>query len=165
VSTAVATSSTSAASRRSPIHRGTGTIGSNDLCSDDATDAAAGWCVRYVGPDTVRRGHTTALSGEVCRRSGAAAATLRFTSGREIDMSVTDGAGSVFWQAGEGVHYASPGATVTVGSGQCLVWSSSWDTRDRNGLHVPPGTYYLGFAVETAGTSLSSVGVSITVTD
>lgn len=153
--------------RVSPIWRTRASIPSTDLCQDDTADATAGWCVRFLGPSTARRGHAVTVSAEVCRLGEFNAATIRFTSTREINLSVgryrTDGRYASDWRAGEGVRYDKPGGSVRVGGGECLVWHSTWDTRDREGFVVPPGTYDVPFHLD------SDVGLygsgQITVTD
>jgi hypothetical protein len=154
--------------RVSPIHRTKGSISSTDVCNDDPSDATSGWCVRYLGPTAAHRGHPTTVSAELCRLNAFGSATLTFTSTREIALEV-DGPGSNStthkdWQAGEGVRYRSRGTAVTVAGGRCLVWSSTWDTRDEQGFVVPPAGYQVYFTIQTTGPSFSGSG-SIDVTD
>ena len=153
--------------RVSPITHSSGRIRATDVCRDDATDAGSGWCVRYTGPASAVRGNNVTLSGEVCRLTAFSAATIRFSTTREIDLEVNDtsnGADVKLWKAGEGVHYRSPGRSVTVSPGSCLVWRSAWDTRDERGFVVPPGDYNVGFSI-ASNLFLSGIGTSITVTD
>ena len=150
---------------RSPITRGSGTIAADDLCSDNSGYAAFGWCVRYVGPSTVRRGHTTVLSGELCRLASYPAATVSFASTREVDLAVLDAHGNTRWQAGQGISYRRPGRTVTVPGGSCIVWSSPWNTRGPDGFLVPPGDYNASVGIESSDTTMPSVGTSIQVID
>jgi hypothetical protein len=154
--------------RVSPIWRTRGSIATTDLCQDDTGDATGGWCLRFLGPDTARRNHDVTVSAEVCRLAAFNAATLRFTSTREIDLTVgryrNNGSYQRAWRAGEGVRYEKPGGSVRVASGECLIWHSTWDTRDLEGFVVPPGTYDVPFQIEAANTSLYGSG-QIQVTD
>ena len=150
---------------RSPITTSKGTIASGDLCSDNSGYAAFGWCVRYTGPQTVRRGFVTTLSGEVCRLASYPAATITFASTREVDLRVLDQQTNTKWQAGQGINYRRPGRSVVVAGGSCIVWSSPWNTRGPDGLLVPPGDYSASVSVESSDTSLPSVGTGIRVID
>ena len=150
---------------RSPITHGSGSIAADDLCSDNSGFAAFGWCVRYVGPSTVKRGHVTTLSGELCRLASYPAASISFTSTREVDMYVEDSRGTAKWQAGQGISYRRPGRTTTVAGGSCIVWSSPWNTRGPDGFLVPPGDYGVSIGIESTNTNLPSVGTSIQVVD
>ena len=150
---------------RSPITTSKGTISSSDLCSDNSAYAAFGWCVRYVGPSTVRRGHVTTLSGELCRLASYPAASVSFASTREVDMRVLDSHSNTKWQAGQGINYKHPGRTTTVAGGSCIVWSSPWNTRGPDGLLVPPGDYSASVAIDSSSNNFPSVGTSIQVTD
>jgi hypothetical protein len=153
---------TRAVHRSSPITRGTATIAPGDLCQDDQTNAARGWCVRYTGPTKARRGHPVALRMELCRLGSFPSATVTFTSGREALMSLqgTD------WEAGQGVQYSSPGRTLSVAPAACLTWTSTWDTRGSDGFLVLPGSYPVYVGVETNDVAFTtSSGPSIEVTD
>lgn len=136
----------------SPITRGTSSIAADDLCQGDQRQAAQGWCLRYTGPTTARRGVPVALRMELCRLGSFPAQTLTFGSTREVSMGV-DGTG---WAAGQGEHYTSPGRTVTVLPGRCLTWTSRWDTRDADGFLVLPGAYGISVGVEASSLALSS---------
>lgn len=149
-----------AARRSSPITRGTSTIADDDLCSDGST-VASGWCLRYTGPSTARRGTPVRLSAALCRITSFGAATITFGDTREIQLEV-DGTG---WQAGQGERYTSPGRTVTVEGGHCLTWASTWDTRDADGFLVVPGSYTIGLGVSGSVGIASSQGDALTVTD
>ena len=144
----------------SPITRGTSTIAAGDLCPDEGSQAAQGWCLRYTGPATARRGRPVTLSGELCRLASFPAATVTFSSSREVLLDV-QGTG---WEAGRGQGTAGTGRTVTVGGGSCLTWASTWDTRDAEGFLVLPGTYGVDLGVEAASPSVSTTG-SLQVTD
>jgi hypothetical protein len=155
--------SATSAVRTSPITRSTSTIRSDDLCQEDPTAAAAGWCLRYTGPATARRGHPVALSQALCRLGTHPAATVTFRTTREALLSVSGGAAD--WAAGQGERYTSPGRTVTVPPGTCLVWTSSWDTRGRDGFLVTPGTYDVAAGVESTDLALPSTSTTLRVTD
>ena len=150
----------SAPRRSSPITRGTSTIADDDLCSDGGT-VTSGWCLRYTGPSTARRGTPVTLSAALCRVTRFGASTLTFGDTREIELDV-DGTG---WQAGQGERYTSPGRTVTVQGGHCLTWASTWDTRDADGFLVVPGKYDVGLGIQADVGFSSSQGEALTVTD
>lgn len=137
----------------SPITRGTSTIAAGDLCAAEQSYAAQGWCLRYTGPATARRGRPVALSAELCRLASFPAATLTFASTREVLLDV-QGTG---WQAGQGERFTSPGRTVTVAGGSCLTWASTWDTRDADGFLVVPGSYAVDLGLE-ASSGMSTSG-------
>lgn len=143
----------SQAERVSPIWRTRGSIPTTDLCSDGYGDIGSGWCIRYAGRSTAKRGHDVTVSAKVCRMAEFDAQTLKFHSTREINMSVgrydNDGKYRAAWQAGEGVHYTKPGGSVRMSGGDCFVWHSTWDTRDTEGFVVPPGSYTVQFNLET----------------
>ena len=144
----------------SPITRGTGSIGGQDLCQDDQTDAAQGWCIRYTGPTTARRGHLVTLAVELCRLGTFPAASVTFGSTREVVLDVAG------WEAGQGVSYTSPGRTATLAPTQCLTWSSTWDTRDKDGFLVLPGSYYVDFGVDAGSqVAFARSGADLRVTD
>jgi hypothetical protein len=70
------------------------------------------------------------------------------------------------WSAGQGETYTSPGRTVTVRPLECLTWTSTWDTRGKDGYLVLPGTYGVYVGVETNSITFSSwSGGDIEVTD
>lgn len=149
-----------AARRTSPITRGTATIAADDLCSDGTTPPS-GWCLRYTGPSTARRGVPVTLSAELCRISSFGAASVTFSDTREVRLEL-DRTG---WSAGQGERYTQPGRTVTVDAGHCLTWASTWDTRGADGFLVLPGDYdvYLGIEGDI-GLGTSSNG-ALHVTD
>ncbi len=152
-----------AGKRISPIARVTRAMDQADLCDGDPNVAANGYCLRAFDPGVVHRGRTVVLGGELCVPATGRTATMRPETTREIDMKVSAASG-VLWQAGEGVRYTTPGPTITVEPGTCVGWTSQWDTRDREGFVVPPGTYDLSLAlgVNNGG---SSWGGTITVED
>ena len=153
----------STARRTSPIVRSTRTdTDTTDLCTGGA-GSAADWCVRTVDPGPVTRGTPVTLRGELCRLRPAGAATVTFEDTREAALEVSDGY-AVDWQGGEGLRYTKPGRTVTVQPGTCLVWSSVWDTRDRDGFLVPPGSYDFSLGVSLDGSSYGT-SQSLTVVD
>jgi hypothetical protein len=153
----------STARRTSPIYRSTRTdTDTTDLCSG-GSGSVADWCVRTVDPGQVHRGTSVTLRGELCRLRPSQAATVTFSDTREATLEVSDGS-AVEWQGGEGIRYRSPGRTVTVQPGTCLVWSSVWDTRDRDGFLVPPGTYDFSLSI-SMNSSGYSVGSTMTVVD
>jgi len=153
----------STARRTSPIVRSTRTDSdTTDLCTG-GSGSAADWCVRTVDPGTVSRGTSVTLRGELCRLRPAGAATVTFQDTREAVLEVSDGY-AVDWQGGEGIRYSKPGRTVTVQPGTCLVWSSVWDTRDRDGFLVPPGLYDFSLTVATS-VATYNVSQSLTVQD
>jgi len=153
----------STARRVSPIRRSTRTIDDpTDLC-DGGAGSLADWCIRTVDPGTVHRGHAVSLQGEMCRMRGATAATVTFDDTREVSLEVSDGS-AVDWQSGEGLTYRKPGRTVTVQPGTCLVWSSVWDTRDRDGFLVPPGRYDFSLTILAEGAGYVG-GTVLTVED
>lgn len=143
---------TSPSGSRSPITRGTSSFATNDLCQEDQGHAPQGWCLRYTGPTTARRGVPVTLQMELCRLGTFPAQTLTFGSTREITM-VVDTTG---WEAGQGEGFTSPGRTVTVEPGTCLTWASTWDTRGADGFLVLPGSYGVGVGIEASGLALSS---------
>lgn len=143
----------SSAERVSPIWRTRGTIATTDLCSDGYGDIGSGWCIRFLGRFTAKRGHDVTVSASFCRMAEFDARTLKFKSTREIDMSIgrVDNSGNykAAWHAGEGVHYSKPGGSVRMSGGECFIWHSTWDTRDAEGFVVPPGSYQVQFQLET----------------
>ena len=151
--------------RSSPITRGTGQLAVTDLCTDDQTDAATGWCLRYTGPLSVRRRQTATLSAELCRLGSFAAGQVTFGTTQETTLQVQDGGnGSTVWAAGQGLRYGSPGRTVTVQPANCLTWKSSWDTRGPDGFLVLPGSYGVATGIEANGPFATGF-TSLTVTD
>lgn len=147
--------------RTSPISRGTGSIAMSDLCSDDQTDAAQGWCLRYTGPATARRGHPVTLSMELCRLGSFPTGTVTFSSTRETILAVRDAG----WSAGQGEQFTSPGRTITLPGTTCLTWASTWDTRGSDGFLVLPGDYTVDVGVESNLALTNGVSGTLTVTD
>jgi hypothetical protein len=143
-----------------PITRGTSRIAMTDVCQDDNTDAAQGWCLRYTGPATARRGHPVRLSMELCRLGAFPAAGLQLDSTRETLLGIDPD-----WHAGQGSRFTSPGRSVTVQPGTCLTWSAVWDTRDSDGFLVLPGTYYVQVGVESSSATFALVSATLRVTD
>lgn len=152
-----------AAKRVSPITRVTRAMDQGDLCDGDPNVAAYGYCLRAFDPGVVHRGQTVALGGEVCVPATGRTTTMQPETTREADIRVSSSFG-VLWQGGEGVRYTRPGPTITVEPGTCVGWTSPWDTRDRDGFVVPPGTYDLTLGIG-ANSGVSTWGGTITVED
>jgi hypothetical protein len=135
--------------RRSPITRSTGTIQATDLCQGGQTDQYRTWCVRAFDPGTIKRGTTVSLGGEICDYPTSSPLELDFADTAEVQLAIDPYQDQEKWHAGEGYRYTKPGPTVTVAPGQCLQWRAPWDTRDREGFVVPPGSYQLNVYVNT----------------
>jgi hypothetical protein len=130
----------------------------------DATNDVVGWCVVYSGPSTVRRKHAATLSMELCRVPVAGDGQMTFYDTREVDLSVSDGDGKLFWQAGQGGRNINKEHTLTVRGGTCLRWSAVWDTIGRDGFYAPPGNYYVSYSPDS-GDQVTGGGQTLTVTD
>ncbi|HUR14612.1 MAG TPA: hypothetical protein VM097_09000 [Mycobacteriales bacterium] len=149
--------------RVSPVTRVQRDMDSTDLCDGDPNVAAYGYCLRAFQTGVIHRGHAVAVGGEVCVPRTGRTTTLRTESTREADIAVSDRSG-VLWQGGEGLRYTKPGPTITVEPGSCVGWTSPWDTRDREGFVVPPGTYELTLGIGTSN-GVSTWGGTLTVED
>jgi hypothetical protein len=137
----------STARRVSPITRSAAPpLAQTDLCRDGST-TTSDWCLRPDDPGTVHRGTPARLGGVLCLLNTAKATTLDLPDTREADIETSSYGGGVLWQGGEGLTYRSPGPRLTFAPGQCVRWTSMWDTRDREGFVVPPGDYFMDFGV------------------
>ena len=153
----------STAKRISPITRVTRVMDQTDLCDGDPNVAAYGYCLRAFDPGAIHRGHPVAIGGELCVPATGRTTTIHSDTTREVDITISDSSG-VLWQGGEGLRYTSPGPTITVEPGNCVGWTSPWDTRDREGFVVPPGDYDLTIGLG-ANSGVSVWGGSVTVED
>lgn len=105
--------------------------------------------MRTFDPGEIRRGQKVVLGGELCSYPTGYPLTLRFTDTAQVQMQIDPYEKQDKWHAGEGYRYTKPGPTVTIAPGECLQWRSPWDTRDREGFVVPPGSYQFNFHVNT----------------
>lgn len=153
----------SSAKRVSPITRVRHAMDRTDLCDGDPNVAAYGYCLRTFDPGVIHRGHRVAIGGELCVPATGRTTTIHAETTREVDIRLSDSSG-VLWQAGEGLRYTSPGPTITVEPGSCVGWTSPWDTRDREGFVVPPGSYDLTLGLGT-DSGVSTWGGTVTVED
>jgi hypothetical protein len=147
----------------SPITRAqAGYLSSTDLCQDGNPPGSL-WCMRVFAPDVIHRGHPARLGITACLMPTAQPTTVTFPTTREVEVDLLRSYDSaVVWQAGEGIQYRSPGGSLTFQPGQCYRWTSSWDTRDREGFLVPPGDYPISVGLEGVA---DGTGTSVTVED
>jgi hypothetical protein len=124
------------------------------------------WCLRYSGDTSVKRGDTARISADLCRLPNQGDGQWQFSD--EDGLAFDIGTGSTtFWTSHDGRKVASTEWTVTVSEGTCLRFTTTWDSRDRDGFRVRPGNYYVGYSFSgssaTGGYSSSS-SESFTVT-
>jgi hypothetical protein len=125
------------------------------------------WCLRYSGDPTVKRGGVATISADLCRLPGRGAGQWQFDDADGMWLEVRDSSNTdVKWSSQDGRKVAAEASTVTVAAGTCLRFTTTWDTRDRDGFRVRPGDYNVNFAASgraTADNYPSSSGDVITV--
>jgi hypothetical protein len=82
---------------------------------------------------------TVGITAEVCN-VGAANETLSFATARELDLSVRH-SGLEVWRWSIGRHFANSPHELSVGTQECIVWSTQWSQVDSHGVPVKPGSY------------------------
>ncbi len=147
-----------------PITRSASTIGTADLCDSGTTDPTrTGWCARYTGPATAKRGEPVVLSFELCRYPQAGDARIDYDSGLEIDAWVAGSGDQPLWRAGQGVSYPPQPHSEIIRAGTCVAWSSAWDTRGQDGFLVVPGDYeFRGGINNDAGLPVAAATLNVT---
>lgn len=120
------------------------------------------WCVRYSGSTTVVRGGTATIAADLCRVASAGDGVVTFSDEDGMALDVSNSADTM-WSSQDGRKIAKADEKVTVQGGTCLRWTTTWDTRDRDGFRVRTGDYYVGFNL-TADVAWSGSYGSLTVT-
>lgn len=124
------------------------------------------WCLVYSGDTTVKRGGIATVSADLCRLPNQGAGTWTFND--QDGMAFQVEGGTTEWSSQDGRKVNQEDWTVSVDAGTCLRFTTTWDTRDRDGFRVRPGDYYVDFQVsgssETGGYTSSS-SATLTVTD
>ena len=120
------------------------------------------WCVRYSGSTTVARGATATIAFDLCRPSASSDADVTFADEDGMAMDVSNSTDTL-WSSQDGRKVAKAQEQVTVKSGTCLRWTTTWDTRDRDGFRVRAGDYYVGYNLN-ADVGFSGNYGSLTVT-
>jgi hypothetical protein len=131
----------------------------------DATNDLAGWCELYSGPASAHRKHPVSLSMELCRLPVAGDGQVSFDDTREVDLIVESSAGAQQWRAGQGVKNSAHPHTVTVRGGTCLRWAATWDTIAGDGFYAPPGSYVIGYGLDSSQMSQFTSANALELTD
>lgn len=127
---------------------------------------ATEWCLHYSGDTTAKRGGTATISADLCRMPGQGTGTWTFDDQDGMEFEV-DGT-STEWTSQDGRKLDTKDWTATIEANTCLRFTTTWDTRDRDGFRVRPGTYDAYFAVSgqpTSGSWSSSQTAQLTITD
>ena len=115
------------------------------------------------GSGTVKSGGTFVAELELCNMlSSANVATVSYAGGREHDLSFgREGDADWTWSR----HHSFPQGSHSrqIQRGDCLSWTTTWDTRDDRGRLVPPGTYDISQSAEVNGRT-QSIDYTIEVT-
>ncbi|MDX6275006.1 MAG: hypothetical protein QOJ92_2216 [Frankiales bacterium] len=121
------------------------------------------WCGRYAGDASVARGGTARVAVDLCRPSAQGDGSVQFSNEDGAYLEVDSSASQPEWSSQDGRHVANTTETVTVKAGTCLRWTTTWDTRDRDGFRVRPGDYYVSYSFSYSNGSYSSSGGTLTV--
>lgn len=121
---------------------------------------APAWCVRYSGATTVARGAVATIAFDLCRPSADGDVTFADEDGMVMEVGNSS---ATMWSSQDGRKVAKAEETVTVKGGSCLRWTTTWDTRDREGFRVRAGDYYVGYGLNADSSYSGSFG-GITVT-
>ncbi len=118
-------------------------------CTGNGVGGDRGWCTRWVGPASTRRGVPVDLTFEVCRLD-VTADVLRFSSTKEIDYSLrakTTSPSRTFWRWSTGRRFTTRETSLTVPARMCARWTTTWSTRVDDGTLAAPGQYLLNYAL------------------
>lgn len=118
------------------------------------------WCGRYSGDTTVKRGGVATIAVDLCRPAAQGDGTVEFSDEDGVEMSITD-----VWDSRDGRKVATTREQVLVKAGTCLRWTTSLDTRDREGFRVRPGDYGVQFGFNYTNGSYASSGGGLTVVE
>ncbi len=108
--------------------------------TDPSIVTATGWCLRYVGPRTIRTGSTHTYRVLACRSVGRGTATLTFSTEQQVDFRVYTPYRTE-WHWSQDYPFPKRESTVTVADSRCARWSVTWDSVGDDGDAVPPGSY------------------------
>jgi hypothetical protein len=112
------------------------------------------WCLRYSGDPTVKRGGTATISADLCRLPGKGDGQWQFDDADGMSLEIRDSSNTdVKWTSHDGRKVDLEKSTVTVAEGTCLRFTTTWDTRDRDGFRVRPGDYAVNFYASGAPTA------------
>jgi hypothetical protein len=109
--------------------------------TDPSVVTAAGWCLRYDGPASVRAGDNHVYRSLLCRTVGRGAATVTFQTEQQVDFRVTGPNGREEWHWAGGWTFPPNETRVTVPEGRCARWTVQWDATGDDGDLVRPGSY------------------------
>ena len=105
------------------------------------------WCARYAGDTQVARGGTASIVVDLCRPSGTGSGEVVFSDEDGVEMQI-DSSSTTVWDSRDGRKVAPAHDSETVADGTCIRWTTTWDTRDRDGFRVRPGDYSVTFSIE-----------------
>lgn len=104
------------------------------------------WCARYSGDTKASRGGVATISVDLCRPAGTGQGEVIFSDEDGITMEISGS--ETVWTSRDGRTVAKAHDTETVEEGTCLRWTTTWDTRDRDGFRVRPGDYSVSYSIE-----------------
>jgi hypothetical protein len=123
-----------------PMNRGSGYLytGGDVTCpARKQQERQRGLCTDvYAGPSSANKMNITA---EICN-VGTATELLSFDTARELDLTVRH-AGIEVWRWSLGRHFAQTPHNITVGTQQCITWTTTWEQVDSHGIRVKAGNY------------------------
>jgi hypothetical protein len=82
---------------------------------------------------------TMTVRAEICN-AGTATELLSFATARELDVIVRR-AGVEVWRWSLGRHFAATPHDMTIGTQQCVTWTTDWAQVDAHGVPVKAGDY------------------------
>lgn len=85
--------------------------------------------------------NTMSITAEICN-VGTATELLSFDTARELDLSIRKGSQEV-WRWSLGRQFAATPHELTVGTQECMVWTTDWAQVDAHGVPVKAGDYSL----------------------
>jgi hypothetical protein len=89
---------------------------------------------------------TMTVTAEICN-AGTATDLLSFPTARELDLTVRQGTREV-WRWSTGRHFAATPHEITIGTQECVMWSTEWSLVDSKGARVKAGDYTIVAAFE-----------------
>jgi hypothetical protein len=139
-----------------PLVAGSTATGKGASCRNRVIDpshpaswiASGAWCVRFT-MSYYPNENVFLPEIEVCRDVDDVAASLSFRTGQEVEFAVRAKSGVEVWRWSRGQVFARDAHTVSVGRGDCFVWTFTYDATDDYGRRLPRGDYVLRGAVVT----------------
>jgi hypothetical protein len=124
-----------------PMTRGSGLLytGGDVTCpARKQQERQRGLCTDvYAGTSSTP--NSMSIQAEICN-VGTATEILSYATARELDLTVRH-AGLEVWRWSLGRHFAATPHDLTVGTQECITWTTEWAQVDSHGVPVKAGSY------------------------